>query len=886
MAQAKQRKTFAKIGLILLGVALFAVGLAFFHGEYLSFSNLPLLFFLSAVSMLGCAVLAAVAADSAEKQSKKKTVLAALGAALGFEALQWGITFFINIIIGKELLNLLAVNVSSAILLVYAGGLCAAGLVKLADKKAAKAVTATVCTLCFCLSTLAYLGGYITDMLYGSYEFAVPITVKHTDTGETEEMTAIGDFYVSTKGNDSNNGSKDAPFLTIEKAISAVRTMDKKGKNGITVCIEAGEYRVSSLVFTKEDSGTAECPITYRAYGDGEVILNGGVTLATADFKSVTEYPALADRLSDNAKTNVIVADLTKAPYNLTADDWGKIYAIGSYNTASNYDGDWTGPLYCELFVNDQRQTLARYPDSGFLHTEEVVSTGLGRESNGALTAVANWDEIRNPEPDVYRVNPELAARIAGWKSLDDVWMFGYWKYDWADASTPIGRFEKETGILSPAFVSTYGTKTDAPYYFFNVLEELSAPGEWYLDRENGLLCLWTPENKDTAQIDLSLSLSPIIQAETDHLLFDGLTVKGTRGDGIQIVGNNNTVQNCLIKNVAGHALLMTGYDNLAYKNVITRTGKGGITLTGGDTETLTPGNNKADNNYIHDWSEIYLTYQPAVSLYGVGNICSHNEMVNSPHEAITYGGNNHIVEYNLIHDVCLLSDDAGAIYSGRSWAFYGNIIRYNCIYNIGSDGHTPDGIYLDDALSGQQVYGNLLINIPKLGIHIGGGRDNIVSNNIVINAGKHAVSFDDRAREGALNQGWFTHAYMDTGNMWTDLYNSPWQSEIWQQAYPQYKSVTDDIAQANTAAFIPNPAGTLKNNLIFDKNKSIGNISDAAQRFSDISNNAVYSLSKAETIFTDAANGVYTVKDLAQLQNDIPGFEDLPLDKMGRTDG
>ncbi len=885
MEQVKKKTAFAKAGLILLGVALFAVGLAFFHGEYLSFSNLPLLFFLSAVSMLGCAVLAAVAADSAEKQSKKKTVLAALGAALGFEALQWGITFFINVIIGKEQLNLLAVNVASAVLLVYAGVLCSIAFMKLTDKKTVQSVVAALCMVCFCIGGFTYVESYAKDLIYGKYEAAVPVTAKITNTGE-KVMTVSGDLYVSTRGSDSNDGTKDAPFLTIEKAVTAVRNMDKTGKDGITVCIEAGEYRVSSLVFTKEDSGTAECPITYRAYGEGEVILNGGVTLATEDFSSVTEYPALAERLTEEAKNNVIVADLTKAPYDLTADDWGKIYAIGSYNTASSYDGDWTGPLYCELFVNDKRQTLARYPDSGFLMTEEVVSTGLGLESGGSLTVVANWYDIRNPEPDVYKINSELAQRIAGWKTFDDVWMFGYWKYDWADASTPIGTFEKETGILSPAFVSLYGTKTDAPYYFFNVLEELTTSGEWYLDRENGLLCLWAPEDRENAQIDLSLSLSPIIQAEADYLTFDGLTVKGTRGDGIQITGNGNTVQNCLIKNVAGNALIMTGYDNLAYKNEITRTGKGGIILTGGDTQTLTPGNNKADNNYIHDWSEIYLTYQPAVTLNGVGNICSHNEMVNSPHEAITYSGNNHIIEYNLIHDVCLLSDDAGAIYSGRSWFWYGNIIRYNCIYNLGSDGHTPDGIYLDDALSGQQVYGNLLINIPKFGIHLGGGRDNIVTNNIIINAGKYAVSFDDRARDGVLNQGWFTHAYLPDGDMWKNLYNSPWQSEIWQEAYPQYKSVSADIADAESAAFIPNPASTLTNNLIFDKNKSVGNICEAAQNFSTVENNAVFALRTAESIFTDAANGIYTIADLDELHKTAPDFADLPLDKIGRTDG
>jgi len=334
---------------------------------------------------------------------------------------------------------------------------------------------------------------------------------------------------------------------------------------------------------------------------------------------------------------------------------------------------------------------------------------------------------------------------------------------------------------------------------------------------------------------------------------------------------------------VAGNALVMTGSNNLAYNNEITRTGKGGIYIIGGDTEMLTPGNSKADNNYIHHWSEIYQTYQPAVTLEGVGNICSHNEMHDSPHEAITYRGNNHIIEYNNIYDVCLLSDDAGAIYSGRSWIWYGNIVRYNCIYNVGSGDHEPDGIYLDDALSGQQIYGNLLVNIPRNSIHIGGGRDNIVTNNIIVNSGNNAVYFDERAREGALNNGWFTHAYIGSGDMWENLYNSPWQTEIWQNEFPQYQTMTDDISKCETPEYIPNPASTVKGNLIVNKYKEIGEIYKSAKKFSDISDNGIYLPGSAEELFVDFNSGNYKIKDIEKLRNTIPGFEEIPLEKIGR---
>lgn len=883
MDKKKIGKTVIKYVLFLFGIALSLVGMYYFHGEFTYFQNPPMMALLTFLSMLGTGIIAALASISSEKSSKKKTVITAIVTALICGALVWGIACLIKYGFGNGGLEYIAVEITIGVITLFTGILCAVFIIKNFKKKYLKAILSVVTLICFIIGSGGYLYVGIFEWVYIGYK--APIPVIEVKSGEmAEKNISEGDFFVSTNGNDSNDGSYEAPFLTIERAVEAVRNTDKENRSGINVFIEAGEYRVSSLVFGAEDSGTAECPITYYGYGDGEVVLNGGVTLSPNDFKSVSEYPAISERLTDDAKNNVVVIDLTAEPYCLAAEDWGKIYAIGSYNTAESYDGDWSGPLYCELFVNDERQTLARYPDSEFLYTEEVVSTGLGKESDGSTTEVENWEEIRNPEPDVYKVNSDLSQRIAGWKTLDDVWMFGYWKYDWADASSPIGSFDEATGEISPAFVSLYGTKTEAPYYFFNVLEELSAEGEWYLDRETGLLCMWKSENFQNAVIDISISFDSVINAEADNLVFDGMTIKGTRGNGITVTGDNNTVRNCLVKNVAENAIVMTGYNNTVFNNEITRTGKGGIILTGGDTETLTPGNCVADNNYIHDWSEIYLTYQPGVTLNGVGNVCSHNEMVNAPHEAITYTGNNHIIEYNLIHDVCILSDDAGAIYAGRSWIWYGNVIRYNCIYNIGSEDHSPDGIYLDDALSGQQVYGNILVNIPRNAILIGGGRDNEVTNNIIINAGDCPIYFDDRARDAALNSGWFTHAHVGSGDMWDALYDSPWQSEIWQEAFPQYKNCSDDIEQADSSAYIPNPSSTVKGNLIFDKKVYMGEIVDSAYTFGDISDNGLYYLWSLDDFFVDAENGVYVVEDLDKVREDAPGFENIPLEDIGRT--
>ena len=731
--------------------------------------------------------------------------------------------------------------------------------------------------LCVCLLVCGLIGFYPkaknTFCLNSSHMEAAPAGLStYTEPAAATEDNA--DLYISPDGSDENDGSFGRPLATVAKARALVRGMDKTGRTGVTVALKAGEYRVSALTFTAEDSGAPDCPVTYCAYGDGEVILNGGVTVDPALFAPVTQEEALS-RLSEDAKRNVVCMSL--ADIGVTAAEYGKLYAIGTYNTARYYDGDYEGPMYCELFVNDGRCTLARYPDADWLRTSEPLQ--IGREVPGSIE---NGDFVRNPPAEIYRVSRTLADRINSWKTLDDVWMFGFFQTSWADGATPIADFDCDARTLSPMFVSEFGAVKDAPYYFFNVFEELDAPGEWYLDRDSGMLYLYPPGELSGSVIDLTLTTEPIITCENVHdLTFSGLTVKGTRGDAIQITGDRCTVSRCLIKNVGGSALSMSGYDNLASENEITHTGKAGITITGGDGETLTHGNSRADNNLIHDWSEIYYTYQPAVTLGGVGNVCSHNEIYNCPHEAITYGGNNNIVEYNLIHDVCLLSDDAGAIYTGRSWTMYGNIVRYNAIYDLGTPGeHRPQGIYMDDALSGQTIYGNLLVNMPCYGLELGGGRDLIVRNNVLINTKGHAVHYDQRAIDYILNNGWFSH---DTV-LWEQLEASPWRREIWQNAYPAMRGLHYDLDNTADPLFFPNAAnGCVTGNLLVNLRNELGEIGENPARYSDISGNAVYRLSAMKKLFVDPENGDYTLRDDAPVFDEIPGFEQIPISEIGR---
>ena len=723
----------------------------------------------------------------------------------------------------------------------------------------------------------------ILDLIYEDYKASAPSL--STFTKMEDEKMINGDFYVSTNGNDNNNGSKDAPFLTIERAVEAVRNTDKTCKNGITVCIEGGEYRVSSLTFTKADSGTADCPITYRAY-NGEVILNGGKNLDSSIFSAVTDETVSA-RLSADAKKNVVCTDLTKL--GLNADDWGKLYPVGKYGTQANYDGDTTGPVPCSLYFNGISLTTARYPNEGFLNTVDIIREGEGQESSTSNHAKREgWEDLRNPETTVFTVDSDTADRLNSYASLDNVWLWTALIYEWADTTVPVKSFDYATKALEPAYVSKYGAVPGSSYYIFNVIEELDSAGEWYLDRESGMLYIYPPEKIDNAKITISLSTENLITVNgAEYLTFDGLSLRGTRGNGIVINSNNVTVENCLISELSGTGVAVDGYYNKITDCEFAHIGATAVDIMGGSRETLTPGENRVENCLIHDFSEVSITEGQGVYLGGVGNICAHNEFYNAPQQAIFYGGNNHLIEYNNIHDVTLLSSDSSAVYTGRRWDDVGTVIRYNAIYNIGGSGYTPHGIYFDDGASGQTVYGNLIINCNGYGFLIGGGRNHNIYNNILINCDK-GFFYDERSRNAVLDpEFWFEHS-REGLDMHRNLLASPWQSEAWKTAYPYMAEWSIDYADTENPDFIPNPADSkINSNLVIHYKGDIGEFEESVCKYSDISGNEFYRFGDMDKLFVDAQAGNYEIKDIEEIRKAVPDFEDIPLEKIGRiTDG
>jgi len=636
-------------------------------------------------------------------------------------------------------------------------------------------------------------------------------------------------LHVAPDGDDRQAGTVTAPLQSLAGARDRVRQVKQEGKP-ITVRFAAGTYPFAQpVLFGTEDAGTAQQPIVYMAEPNATVHFTGGVTVR--DWQAVSEYSILA-RLAPNARSHIRVANL-------------KAQGITDYGTLAVRGFSAGNPMpEAELFCDDQPMTLSRWPNEGF--------RGVVKKHS---------DQRIELDTD----------RIRRWKQESDPWLFAYWHHDWAELYEPITGFESNNRIVhrSPDIKPNYGiTPNRARWYALNLLSELDQPGEFYLDRQGGLLYFWPPDR--TGDTVLSLATGIIQTDQLSHVTFQGFTIEACRGTAIRIdKGTACAVVACTIRNTGQQGVVVNGGDHhTVYGCDVYETGAGGLFLSGGDRPTLRPAGHNAENNHVHHYSRRARTYKSAIAISGVGNRIAHNLVHDGPHMALAAGGNDHLVEYNEIHNVVYESGDAGAFYVGRDWTQRGTILRYNYWHQIvGATGHGGMTIYLDDQHCGHTIHGNLFERCSRA-VFIGGGDDNIVTNNVFIDCWR-AAHVDNRG------MGWQKKATDDPqGTLRTRLRAMPYQNKLWSQRYPTLPGILDD--QPN----IP------KRN-VFRSNVSAGgtwdDIHQGTRQYQTVERNFVFDADPEWIrLEKDAWQRPHKLifEDMKTLE--AIGYQPLPLDKMG----
>ena len=667
------------------------------------------------------------------------------------------------------------------------------------------------------------------------------------------------ELYVAKTGKKDAKGTKDDPFDSIETARDYLRTINKDA--GVKVILRGGDYIINNTVsFDERDSGTKDSPVVYEAYPGETVRFLGGREVDTNKAENVTD-PAIAARLKDPQHTKQI----NLKEQGIT--DYGK---LGPFGDSALY---WQIPRQSYvappvLLWDGEMLELARWPNDGYAEVESVLEAG---------TLIRMWheDQAKNkgyvpPEERGEQIPVTFGFKAGSepsrWSKAKDAWVAGFWGNDWADQAMRVKEINIYKNSITTENPSTYGIRVKARWYAYNLLEEIDVPGEYYLDRESGILYFY-PIETDENIMHFSVQDTPVIEVKNaSDIIFDGIDVCYAKNYGYKIKQSDNVVvKNSEMYYIGTYAVDIEDSTNCGVlDSQVYNMMKSGISVSGGDRVTLTPANNYVKGCSIHDVGLVAKTYVQCVNVSGVGNIVAKNTLYNSPFQAIQYAGNDIIMEYNHIYNVCQGADDCGAFMTGRSWTTRGNIIRYNYVHDVVSDKQTGvRTVMLDDYHSSTAVENNIFVNCTN-GVGIHSGQDNKIINNLFYKCGQNGGSPYYIGSWGSQS------AQLPV--MCATLDDVPYQSEIWREKYPE---LTYILEQDNPLLPYNN---IVKDNISADcTSPSYGGDSLTICR---IENNKSVDSGSLDAVFTDIESENYALTEYAKTI--YPFFEETDLSECG----
>jgi parallel beta-helix repeat protein len=555
------------------------------------------------------------------------------------------------------------------------------------------------------------------------------------------------DLYVAPNGDDTWSGTlpapnaagTDGPLATLGRARDALRALrgaDGQRPGPRTVLVRGGRYYLAeALVLGPADSGTQQCPVTWQAWPGETPVLSGG--------RPVTGWQPY--------RGPILQAQLPQAK-----------------------GGKWRSR---QLFYRGQRQVRARWP-----------------KLDPANPLYGGWAFPESVDADrpfeAFRVHEGFLARP--WAKPTEAEVNIFTGYGWLNEIIPVAAADPTTRtIVLQRRIKDFDC---LPWYWpvplnagsrfcvENVLEELTQPGEWCLDGEEGRLYFWPVGNISAAEVEVVVprlrclidlhgaawvNLAGLCFTETldgDNYHREGLDVGAMFniaglpycGEAVHLrQAEHCRIEGCHFDQVGGNAVYLEAHNlrHVIARNRIRGCGANGVVLAGDRFHH--PFGNRVEDNDIAD-TGVFNKYTAGVFLgIGDGNLVRHNRIERVPHHAINLADNPHgrnVIEYNWIRFADQEISDSGAI---NSWMEKpvdpnaqrcGHIIRFNYIADtlgcearagqvgrMGAHGAPATGIYLDNQTSHCLVYGNIVVRAGNAGIVVHMGKNNLIENNIIV---------------------------------------------------------------------------------------------------------------------------------------------------------
>ena len=522
-------------------------------------------------------------------------------------------------------------------------------------------------------------------------------------------------IFVSTVGDDSGDGSEEEPLRTLEKAIDVANEMREDSDKLIEILLREGTYSVTNTI--KIINSQKDDPLLkISAYQDEKVTINAGV-----------DIPLSAMNIADSNFTNAII-DKPNAgsvlQYNLKD---AQIEDLGEISLRGHLISD-EKEAQAELSLNGEVQKLAGWPNGEY--TGLIKPTDSNEYGKRTKSGIANGCS--------FQVNYD---RPSQWSKPEQAWLSGTIGPNYEFDYYPVSRFDSEEKrvYLSRGALEKYYTE---PYYRFeNVPEELDEPGEYYIDRQSGMLYFYPPEDapKDsvltitmsTPTLDVSgKAPNSMFRIENSkNIVFENLIFKGGRGSAIT-GKNNSNIQfiNCEINSFGENGIRFDASTDIKISDCkIHDVGQDGILFVScGNYKTLSPSNIVVSNNDIYNFARLERSYKTGID-FGyrcVGATAANNHIHNGPHAGMIFYGVNNDIYGNEFDNLVTEFSDMDALYCNNSnypWE-RGNKIHNNYFHDIGKSSmngrHQINvrAIRTDNRGCGLNIYENLFYNIGNGG--------------------------------------------------------------------------------------------------------------------------------------------------------------------------